>query len=257
MVANGAAARTHHRFQAFIIFHQQIPGGRSRENLDGADIGLQFQRRKFRDIRLGATDINPDIAPGMALHEFALCIQPFGIGDGRRGIRHVKHCRQATQHRGARAGFHGFHLGVARVTQMHMRVNQTRQQMKPLAIHHLSRFGLGQVTNGGDAPGADANIGTLHPPWHHTVSALQGKVKTRHRSILRVRLRYFALTRRGEKITRPNQAAAPASPPPLHRHGRYGTAWLPHNSVRPIAAPAAGLKRQSRKAAPVPDGPRH
>ena len=43
MIANGATAGTHHRFQAFIIFHQQITGGGARKNLDGADIGLKLQ----------------------------------------------------------------------------------------------------------------------------------------------------------------------------------------------------------------------
>ena len=83
---------------------------------------------------------------------------------------------------------------------MHMRVNQARQQMQPPAIHGFRGIRLRQITNGGDAPGADADIGPLHPPRHHTVSALQGKVKTRHGSILRVSLRYIAPRRRSEKM---------------------------------------------------------
>jgi hypothetical protein len=69
---------------------------------------------------------------------------------------------------------------------MDMRINQAGQQMKPLAIHRLRGLCPAQVTNGGDAPGVDADIGTHHPPGHHTFSALQGKVKTRHGSILRM-----------------------------------------------------------------------
>ena len=174
MVANGAAAGPHRRFQAFIIFHQQITRGGARKNLHRANIGFQFKCRKLRDIRLRAADINADIAPGMAVHEFALGIQPFGIDDGRRGIGHIEHGRQATKHGSAGAGFHGFHLGVARVAQMHMRVNQAGQHMQPLAINRLRCFCLGKITNGGDAPGANADISAHHPPRHHTVSALQG-----------------------------------------------------------------------------------
>ena len=57
---------------------------------------------------------------------------------------------------------------------MHMRVDQAGQHMQPLAIHGFRGFGLRQVTNGRDAPGANADISAHHPPRHHTVSALQG-----------------------------------------------------------------------------------
>ena len=46
--------------------------------------------------------------------------------------------------------------------------------MQPLAINRLCCFRLRQVTNGGNAPGANADINAHHPPRHHTVSALQG-----------------------------------------------------------------------------------
>jgi hypothetical protein len=55
---------------------------------------------------------------------------------------------------------------------------------------------MGQITNGSDAPIADADIGMLHPPRHYGMAALKSEVETRHDNFLRNTARPFCTKQR-------------------------------------------------------------
>ena len=66
-----------------VVLDQQGSGGAAGEDLDRADAGLLLQRRQGVDVRLGAGDIESDVAPGLLLGVTAFPVETLAIDDRR------------------------------------------------------------------------------------------------------------------------------------------------------------------------------
>ena len=157
VIGDAAAAGAHDAFQVLVVLDHQVAGGTAGEDLDRADAAAEFQLCQFGDVGLGAADIEAHVAPGLAFHVVLLPGELFGIGDRRRGVRHVEHRGKAAEHGGAGAGGDALHRLVAGVAQMHVRVDQAGQNVQAGGVDGLVGGGVGGHAEGGDAAVADAD----------------------------------------------------------------------------------------------------
>jgi hypothetical protein len=88
-----------------------------------------------------------------------------GEGLGRRGLRvgvgHLEHRRDAAHDGRTGTRFEILFVIQARLAEMHLGVDNARQDVQPPALDFPRRGGMRQVADGGDAPVAHADV-ALH-----------------------------------------------------------------------------------------------
>ena len=71
-------------------------------------------------------------------------------------------------------------LRVARIAQMHLRVDQAGEDRQPTAVDRLGGLGAGEVAQRGDPPVAHADIGPFHAPGQDAVAPPQHEIEACH-----------------------------------------------------------------------------
>ncbi len=121
------------------IVDQQIAGGRSHEHLDRRRSVQPFEPGKFVDIVRRGARVEGEVAMHPAASPRHFVGQRFGSGRRRIGVRHFEYCGHAAQHRGAAAAFEILAVLTARLAEMHMAVDDARQDMQAPRVEILSR----------------------------------------------------------------------------------------------------------------------
>ena len=82
-----------------------------------------------------------------------------GGGRGERlGVGHFEHARHAPKHGGARAGLHIFLMRRAGLAKMHLRVDDSGENVQPRAIDPLARVRARQIADFGDFAAGHADV---------------------------------------------------------------------------------------------------
>src|SRR3546814_10685951 len=107
-----------------------MAGRGAHEDLDPRLVRQAFPCRKLLRIRGGRADIEGMIAPHamMAAPDFVL--QPLRAIRVGAGVRHFENGRHPAQHSGAAARFEVFLMLKARLAEMHLTVDDARQNIR-------------------------------------------------------------------------------------------------------------------------------
>ena len=81
-----------------------------------------------------------------------------GRGGGGFGVGHFEHRGDAAEHGAARARIQVLLVGQARLAEMHMAVDDARQEVQAAAVDHLAGGGARKIADRGKAAAADAEI---------------------------------------------------------------------------------------------------
>ena len=87
--------------------------------------------------------------------------QRFGTHGQGICIGHFKNSRNPAHDRGARARFEIFFVNSAGLSKMHLRVDNSGQDMQTGAINALMRAGMIEIANGGNPPVPQADVAAL------------------------------------------------------------------------------------------------
>jgi hypothetical protein len=147
-----------HALDALVVGDQQIAGGGAHEHLDPAAAGQPLQFAQLVGVLMRAADIEGVVAVHAAPGARQLVGQRLGRDRVGIGVRHLKHGRDAAEHRAARAGLQVFlplHAGLA---EMHLGVDDAGQDGQAARVEHLAGRGLAEVADVGDQPVAHPHV---------------------------------------------------------------------------------------------------
>ena len=96
------------------------------------------------------------VAMHAVMAAFDLVGQSFGVNRQWIGVRHLEHRGDAAHDRGERSRFQVFLVGQARLAEMHLGVDDARQQMQAPAVDHFAGRGARKVADGREPAGAHA-----------------------------------------------------------------------------------------------------
>src|SRR5487761_2038298 len=141
-----------------IVLYEQGTGGRSHENLDACGPRQTLQLTQIADVFMRAAHPKCKIAVHAVGAALTLVRQGFRAGGERVGVGHFKHGGHTAQDSGARTAFQIFLVRGTRLTKMHLRIDDARQNMQAGAIDDLPGAGAGQITDMGDGLSDYANV---------------------------------------------------------------------------------------------------
>ena len=146
---------------ACILLDQKRACRRPHEHFDPGGARQPFELRNIIGIFGCAADPESKIAMHPMICARDLVGEGFGVRGQRVGIGHFKHRRDAAKDRGAGPCLEILLMGQARLTKMHLGVDDAGQDNKALCVNDLACAGARKIADFRDFPADNPNVS--HP----------------------------------------------------------------------------------------------
>ncbi len=178
MHRHAAAARLQGGSDIPFFIQQQRSGGGAEERLHARHARHLFQHPERADVVRRGAHIKRIVAVHAAARARKLVLDGGARGGRRIGVRHLEHGGDPAQHGRAAAAFEVFLVLVARLAEMHLRVDYAGQHMQPARLEHLGGVHCRQRTDGGNSPLPDRNIRFADAVRRHAHAAADQEIET-------------------------------------------------------------------------------